>query len=89
MTEKTSPNTGALVSESNPLGIVLNSIPWEFVIIGPVLLDLIAGILMKPMGTIPSNKAIMHLLEMLHNGEFVHLHAIPSDLGVTYIIKRI
>lgn len=92
MTDKSLSTTGSvgLVSlPDNPLGELINLIPWEFTIIDPKLLDAFAKVLIPSLKTIPSNVVIMMLLESLHNAEYVHLHALDSNIGKTYIIKRI
>jgi hypothetical protein len=82
-------SVGLVCLPDNPLGEIINLIPWEFTTIDPKLLDAIANKLIPTLKTLPSNSVIMMLLESLHNAEYVHLHALDSVIGKTYIIKRI
>lgn len=94
MIKSNSPNTGNHgLGSSNPLGEIINSIPWESTILEPELLDSIRDILLCTSGNKEycSNKYIVLLLAFLTDAGYIEIQEIntPPISGRVCIIKRV
>lgn len=90
MTNKTSPTTGNESGESNPLGEIINAIPWELRLLDIDLVDTLKDIVHNFDPKLEySNKHLMLLLDELVEHKFITKLVTPYQGGNLILIKRI
>lgn len=93
MTNSNSTSSGAVsLAADNPLGEIINILPWKLSVLDIELLDAIRALVSKfNPGIFYTNKYILLLLDHLMQAGYLYMHQIKSDEvpGVTILITRV
>lgn len=80
------------LAEDNPLGEIINIIPWKLSVLDIELLDAIRALVTKHNpGSFYTNRYILLLLDHLMQSGYIYMHQIKSEEvpGVTILIMRL
>lgn len=86
------PSGKANLTADNPLGDIINIIPWKLSVLDIELLDAIRALVTKyNPGYFYTNKYILVLLDHLMSAGYIYMHQIKSEEvpGVTILIMRV
>jgi hypothetical protein len=90
MTNKTSQTTGNVSGDTNPLGLIINAIPWEYKLLDLEFADTLRDIVNNfDPKLMYSNKYILLMLAALIDAEYLCKLEVPNEYGRIILIKRV